>query len=157
FLQSISKFYMKKNRMDFIHKLRVLKTKMLGVWDNYIRAYGKSVKDGYVSNAYAPLVWFVIFLIVPLVVVTLVAKNQVIQYICAGLFVVVIIFTLVMYVVLLLKNPKLLQSEWYRLESKRLDLISQQGDEKPVTIDLVQSTEIRGNSEEKKLGDENVK
>ena len=55
--------------MKFIlHTLDKLKTQILSFWHKYMLGYGKSMKDGYVHNAFSPLVWFVIFLIIPYLV-----------------------------------------------------------------------------------------
>jgi len=121
-----------------------LKRKILAFWEKYVTAYGKSVKDGYKSNAYSPLVWFLVFLLPLLIIITLVVKNPVIQYIFVGLIVLTILFSLVIYVVLLVKDPKLLQSEWYRLEDKKLTMIAEQGDAGTRTIESITTTQVTG-------------
>jgi len=127
---------------ELLHRIMIM-------WEKYITAYGKSVKDGYKSNAFDPLVWFVIFLIIPFIVVVLASSNEIIKYLSLGFIFVIVIFSLVMYVILLCKDPKLLQSEWYRLENRRLDLISQQGNEKPkLPEELNSGYEIEGGAEE---------
>jgi hypothetical protein len=119
-----------------------LKTSLLSIW-TYITAYGKSVQDGYKSNAFSPLAWYVFFPIIPLVVIILAIQNKMVLYVCLGLIVLLILFPLVMYVVLLIKDPKLLQSEWYRLEDKRMDMVAKQGDT-PTIPELITSVEIKG-------------
>jgi len=76
--------------------------------------------------------------------------NTIIKYACLGLMIVLVLFTLLMYVVLYKKDPKLLQSEAYRIEDKKLDLIAQQGtDSQSVTItELIKNVEIKGELED---------
>jgi len=110
---------------------------------NYISSYGKAVKSAYKSNALAPIIWLDVFAIPVLLVLTTIFKTIVIKYILVGLVVLLIIFTLVMYVVLFKKDPKLLQSEGYRIEDKKLDLIAQKGGDIPINpVDLITSSEI---------------
>lgn len=112
---------------------------------NYMSSYGKSVKDGHKTNAFAPLVWLLVFLIPCLIVTIFFVKNDVIKYLLVGLIIILVLFALLMYFLLLKKDPKLLQSEWYRLENRKLDLIMQQGDENPIIPDnLLNSSEIGG-------------
>lgn len=104
------------------------KNQILALYDQYIAAYGKSMKDGYRSNAFAPLVWYVVFPIIPLMLLVIFAKSEIVQIIAMVLVAGLIIFPLVMYVIILKKDPKLLQSEWYRLEDKKIDMVYKQGD-----------------------------
>lgn len=55
-------------------------------------------------------------------------------------------FSSCIYVILLFKDPKLLQSERYRLADKKLDLIAQQGDDAPSLLDSITGSEIGGES-----------
>jgi len=129
----------------YFNILGKIRSIILVVWQKYMAAYGKSVKDGYVSNAYAPLVWFVVFLIIPFILGIIFIHNTIVQYVLIGLIAIIVLFSLVMYVVLLVKDPKLLQSESYRLEDKKLDLIAQQGDGGSITVIESQNiAEIRG-------------
>lgn len=68
-----------------------------------------------------------VFVIPVLVVVMCVIKNSAIQYILVGLIVVLILFTLLMYFLLFKKDPNLLQSEKFRIEHKKMDLIAEKG------------------------------
>ena len=54
-------------------------------------------------------------------------KDSLISYIFLSLLVIVVLFALCMYVVLLIKDPNLLQSEYYRIEDKKLDIIASKG------------------------------
>jgi hypothetical protein len=118
-------------------------------WANYMTAYGKAVKAGYKSNAFSPIAWFSIFIIVPLVTGILICKNFTIQIILILLLSLVVLFTLFVYAVLLVKNPKLLQSEKYRLEEQKLNMISEKGGKiRIVDVDLGSNTKIGGPEDE---------
>ena len=112
------------NKFIIFEKIRV---KILA-FTKYIAAYGKAVKDGYISNAYSPLVWLIVLVLLPLGGFVIFTDDIIIKYVSFGLIILIILFALVMYVVLLKKDPRLLQSEWYRLEDKRLNMIAEKGD-----------------------------
>jgi site-specific recombinase len=84
------------------------------------------VKVGYRSNAFAPLVWFNSIVDPTLLIVACILKG-VLSYLLVGVLCVIVLFSLTMYVALFIKNPNLLQSERYRLEDKKLDLIASKG------------------------------
>lgn len=107
---------------------------------NYMAGYGKAVEQGYRSNALAPLVWLDIFALPILLTGVFFIKIVIIKYILIGIIFILLLFTLIMYVVLFKKDPKLLQSEKYRLEDKRLDLIAQKGSDSPINPDQLPST-----------------
>lgn len=94
----------------------------------YIAAYGKAVKDGYISNAYSPLVWVIVLVLLPLASFVIFTDDAIIKYVAFAVIILIILFALVIYVVLLTKDPKLLQSEWYRIEDKKLNMIAEKGD-----------------------------
>jgi len=101
----------------------------LVLWDKYMAAYGKASKDGFKKNAFSPLAWFSIFLVVPLVIAILLVGRGTIQYILIGLLCFIVVFTAAMYLVLLIVNPGALQSEWFRLEEHKLNMIGEKGGE----------------------------
>jgi hypothetical protein len=112
---------------------------------NFIAAYGKSVKDGYKSNAFSPLVWLLVFLIPCLITVIFVIRNDIIRYVLVGLIVLLILFALLMYFLLFKRDPKLLQSEWYRLEDKKLSMIAEKGGQITISeVELNPKTQIGG-------------
>jgi hypothetical protein len=128
-----------------IHIFGQLKRGILIIWDKYMAAYGKASKDGYKKNAFSPLAWFSIFLIIPLIVAILWVGTGIIQYLLIGLLCVIVIFTLTMYLILLTKDPNLLQSEWYRLEEHKLNMIGEKGGEiKIAKVDLNSNARIGG-------------
>lgn len=129
---------------SIFHIFEAIKKKILAFWD-YITAYGKAVKYGYKANAFSPIAWYSVFLIIPLIAAIIWVKNSTIQYILVGLLIVVIFFPLVMYIVLLAKDPKLLQSERYRLEEQKLNMIAEKGGNiKFAQLDLNQNVKIGG-------------
>jgi len=85
------------------------------------------IKAGYRSNAYAPLVWLMGLIFMVLSGLYCITDNLIIRYALISVIIFTILFALVIYVVLLIKDPKLLQSENFRLEDKRLDMITQKG------------------------------
>ena len=114
---------------------------------NYLSSYGKAVANGYKTNALAPLIWFIVFAIPLLTTGIIFINNIVIKYIFTGLICCCIIFPFVMYCILLIKDPKLLQSEAYRIEDKKWDLIAQKGGDITFNPLDIQTKEIRGGNE----------
>jgi hypothetical protein len=100
-----------------------LKLKVQQVWANLANI----VKSGYRSNAFAPLVWFNAIVNSFLLIGICYTNEIIVKYIFTICLGIILIFTLVMYLALFIKDPKLLQSERFRLEDKKLDMISQKG------------------------------
>ncbi len=116
----------------------------MGFFDKYITSYGRSIKDGYKTNAFAPVAWFIFFL-VGIIFIILFVSITIIKYVFAFLLVGLVIFGCVMYARIFNKDPKLLQSEKYRIDDKTLDIIQQKGGEiKFLEIDLSHNAEIKG-------------
>ncbi len=95
------------------------------------------VKAGYKSNAYAPIVWFNAIILPIFFTVALClgdcAAQIVLIYVACG----IVIFSAIMYLVIFIKDPKLLQSERFRIEDRKLDLVSTKGaDFKVLPVDL---------------------
>lgn len=90
-------------------------------------------KAGYISNAYSPLVWKCAISFFILGFLMLQFKNDlIIRYTCFGLIIFLVIYASRMYFVLYKKDPKLLQSEYYRLEDKKLDMMATEDHKSPV-------------------------
>ena len=83
----------------------MIKRIALAFWEKYINSYGKSVKNGYKSNAFSPLVWFMVFLIPILTLIIIICNNPIIQYIFSSVLVIMILFCLAMYFLLFNKDP----------------------------------------------------
>lgn len=94
---------------------------------SYIASYGKAIAGGYKTNALAPLIWFNVFLIPVFTTGAILINITAIKYVLIISIIISVLFTFVMYVVLFIKDPKLLQSEGYRIEDKKLDIIAQKG------------------------------
>jgi hypothetical protein len=74
--------------------------------------------------------------------------GGIIQYILLGLLCVIVLFTLAMYLVLLIKSPNALQTEWFRLEEHKLNMIGEKGGEIRIAkVDLNTNTRIGGDDE----------
>ena len=86
------------------------------------------MKSGSRTNAFAPLVWLCGTVIFAGIGGLFYFDDPIIKYVFLGLLVLVVIFALVMYVVLLVKDPRLLQSEHFRIEDKKLDIIASKGE-----------------------------
>lgn len=96
--------------------------------NQYLANLVNLVKVGYKSNAFAPLVWFN-GIVDPLLLIIAVIVGGITSYILIILLGLIILFSLAMYAIIFAKNPNLLQSERYRLEDKKLDLIASKGSE----------------------------
>lgn len=108
------------------------------------------VKVGYRNNAFAPLVWFNSIVDPLLLIIACITKDSM-SYLLIGLLILIVVFSLMMYLVLLIKNPSLLQSEKYRLEDKKLDLIAAKGSSliiNPVNITPQQYLEEKNGGED---------
>jgi membrane protein YdbS with pleckstrin-like domain len=115
------------------------------MWQQYIQAFGKSVKDGYRTNAFAPMKWFAIFLVPILITSIATIKILFFQIIISILLSIIVVFSLVMYLVIFLKDPKLLQSEAFRIEDRKLDLIAQKGGDISINaVELNTGTNVLG-------------
>jgi hypothetical protein len=115
--------------------------------DQYLAHVGNIFKTGYKSNAFAPYVWLTVLVILLLGSLMVLFDDRVIRYACMGLIFFLVIFGAIMYLILLNKDPKLLQSESYRLEDKRLDIISSKGSDvivNPVNLTPPPQREIGG-------------
>jgi hypothetical protein len=117
-----------------------LHERLMGFWEKYILNYGTAVQRGHKSNAYAPLVWFDVFTLPILSLLICIIKIPFVEIALSVLLILVVLFSLVMYLMLYLKDPKLLQSEYYRLEDKKLDMIAQKGGD--ILVEPVGLTQI---------------
>lgn len=110
------------------------------------------VKAGYKTNAFAPLVWFNAVADSLLIFGIKVCNNLVVTYIFVSVLCLLIIATFITYIVLLVKDPKLLQSEKYRIDDRKLDLIAQKG--QGITINPVDLLNLEQSSSKKGGNDE---
>lgn len=103
------------------------------------------IRSGYRSNAFAPFVWATGLVFMFIAAFYWGTSDTIIRYALIGLFVFLVISLVIIYFVLLIKDPRLLQSENYRLEDKKLDMITQKGSDfeiKPVELVTPNSTQI---------------
>lgn len=91
-----------------------------------LASLGNSLRVFKRGNAFTPFAIFAIFVIVILIYFSTVFSG-VIQMIMIILICFIVLFSCAMYLVLLIKNPKLLQSETYRLEEQRLNIMQEKG------------------------------
>lgn len=103
---------------------------MLGL----IRYLEHVLRSGYRSSAISPLLW-----LNALVTITCLIGSFLIQstfrWAPFSIAVVVVLYTLWKYDFLVKKDPRLVQSESFQLESQKLDLIESKGG--PITVDPV--------------------
>src|SRR5262245_62131432 len=85
---------------------------------NFLSYLGNLTRSGHRSNAFGPWVLFAGITIPILVFGGYKAEGiaQIILFSCVGF---IVLFAAIMYLVIFIKDPKLLQSESYRLEDKR--------------------------------------
>lgn len=98
-------------------------------YDQIMAQLANLMKSGSKTNAFAPLILLCSIVIFTSMIGIYYFNESLIKYLFVALIFLVIIFALVMYVVLLVKDPNLLQSERYRIEDKKLDIIASKGEE----------------------------
>ncbi|MBL0049014.1 MAG: hypothetical protein IPP32_13065 [Bacteroidetes bacterium] len=111
---------MKKKIIDLLTKITHMFQQILANQANLIKA-------GYKSNAFAPLVWFNAVANPSLIIGACYTNDIALRYLLGILAALIIAVSLIAYIVLLIKSPTLLQSESFRIEDKKLDLIAQKG------------------------------
>jgi len=116
-------------------------------FEHYLSNLANVVKAGYKSNAFAPLVWFNAIIQPLLYIVIYFISNDIIKYILVAVSSAVLIFSGIMYLVIFLKDPRLLQSERFRIEDKKLDMISQKGSDIVIEpVNLTTPPQLEGGS-----------
>jgi hypothetical protein len=85
------------------------------------------VKTGYKTNAFAPYVWFCAVVAAVELLIMIFIPDLFIRRVLTICFVSTVGFGMFMYWKLFKKDPRLLQSESFRLEDKKLDMIGQKG------------------------------
>jgi len=111
---------------------------------SYLGSLGNTLKIGKRSNVFFPLVFFSIIIIGISTFLGFKSPSP-LNYFLYGFAGLIVVFTMIMYVIIFLKDPKLLQSESYRLEDKRLDIMIQKGgaiDFNPVNLTPMETEEI---------------
>lgn len=112
---------------------------------SYLGSLGNTLKIGKRSNAFFPLAVFSIVIIGISTFFGFKSPSP-LNYFLYGFAGFVTIFTMTVYLIIFFKDPKLLQSESYRLEDKRLDIMIQKGgtiDFNPVNLTPVESEEVK--------------
>lgn len=128
-----------------------LRRRLLMPLDISISQLVNLIKSGYRSNAFAPYVWFLGVIAIVSFILMYFIPDEFIRRILAVVLVAAMLFGMFMYYTLFKKDPRLLQSESFRLEDKKLDMISQKGSDFPILpVDLttpIQSLNEGGKSE----------
>ena len=112
---------------------------------NYLGTLGNTLKIGKKSNAFFPLAIFSTLIISISTFFASKAPSP-LNYFLYGFAGVVTIFTMIVYLIIFFRDPKLLQSESYRLEDKKLEIMIQKGgtiDFNPVNLTPLESEEIK--------------
>jgi len=108
--------------------------------DKYLASIVNLVRTGYKTNAFAPYVWFCAVIAVVELLIMIAIADIFIRRVLTITFVVTVLFGMFMYWKLFKKDPRLLQSESFRLEDKKLDMIGQKGSDimiNPVDLTIV--------------------
>jgi hypothetical protein len=108
----------------FIYFSRKKETK-LGT--DYFTSIVNLVKTGYKTNAFAPYVWFTAVVAVVEIIIMIIISDMFVRRTLTITLVATILFGMYMYYQMFKKDPRLLQSESFRLEDKKLDMIGQKG------------------------------
>ena len=88
--------------------------------------FDKVFKTGYRSSAVSPLLWLNSLVTLPSIGAYCFVEGSY-KWPFAVIVILMVVVTLVLFFFLALKDPKLLQSEKYLLESQKLDLIREKG------------------------------
>ena len=88
---------------------------------------GSIIKSGYKSNVFAPVVWFIIAIQPFLITLAFIIKDYYLRcwIVFGDLGIVVAAF--LTYLGILICKPVLLQTEKFRIENRKLDIVSQKG------------------------------
>jgi hypothetical protein len=97
-------------------------------YDQFLGQIANLMKSGSRSNAFAPLVWLCGTVLLCCFGGMYYFKEPLLKYWLLGLCVFVVIYACIMYLCIFLKDPKLLQSENYRIEDRKLDIIASKGE-----------------------------
>lgn len=118
----------------------LMKKKIRMSYDQILAKFGSLIGTYSKRNIYAPLIWISGFIITMLGIIMFSFKEySEVRYTCLVFILLITIFDLVMYVIIFVKDPKLLQSERFRLEDKKLDMMASKGSEikfNPVNLSL---------------------
>jgi hypothetical protein len=95
--------------------------------ENVVANVSGVFKAGYKTNAFAPLVWFNAVADPSLFFAAKFSEANYLKIIFVILLCIILISSLVAYFYMLFKKPDLLQSERFRIEDKKLNLIASKG------------------------------
>lgn len=105
----------------------------------------KIAANGYKSNVFTPIAAFITILVIVLFAVALRVQNETMQWLLVGFALFLVLFAVIIYVVILYKDPTLLQSERFKLENRKIDVIMVKGQNQipidPITLKLPETSE----------------
>ena len=87
------------------------------------------------THVFAPLLYFVgiYLLFIPLELIGLKdVEDTNLKYLIVVFLVVIFFLVVTVYLIIYFRTPERLQSEWYRIEDKKLDLIASKGSSIPI-------------------------
>jgi hypothetical protein len=96
--------------------------------------YQKALNIGYRPSAFSPLLWMNGLISAPCFMLTALLPSP-FQYAMFSLGGLVVLYTLGMYTYLVMKDPRLVQSEKFQIEMQKLDIIAEKGG--PIIFDPV--------------------
>lgn len=106
---------------------------------NLEKYFAEALQKGQRSSAMSPLLWLNSIVSIPSLILSTRVEDP-FRYVLFCLTVLIVLCTLVSYVYLLRRDPRLVQSETFQLESRRLDIIASKG-EAPVIASTVEISE----------------
>ena len=94
---------------------------------NLNKYFAEALQRGQRSSALSPLLWLNSIVSIPSLILSTRVEGP-FRYVLFGLGVLIVLSTLVAYAYLLRRDPRLVQSETFQLESRRLDIIASKGE-----------------------------
>lgn len=95
------------------------------------------------ANAFVPLIILDSILIPVIFLFIYVSDDKVIRYSLVALIALLVIGSLIAYFIMLFKKPELLQTEHFRIEDKKLNMIAEKGsDFKILPVNLTTPTNV---------------
>jgi hypothetical protein len=119
-------------QLRFYHLIKMFRQYVSGI-SNIVNSGGKK------SNAFTPILKLIGIFAITFIPIAL-YLNGIIVYIMLGVLMFLFLGAVIIYLIIFFKDPKLLQSESYRIEERKLEIVSEKGGAlviNPVNIPLI--------------------